>query len=67
MKLKVIKGIEQSSAEKEMDKFEVILKLYLLGATSKNKIVDISCFYRISIDDLITLVNRIGGNENVLY
>ena len=67
MKLKVIKGIEQSSAEKEMDKFEVILKLYLLGSTSKNKIVDISCFYGISIDDLITLVNRIGGNENVLY
>ena len=67
MKLKVIKGIEQSSAEKEMDKFEVILKLYLLGATSKNKIVDISCFYGISIDDLISLVNRIGGNENVLY
>lgn len=67
MKLKVIKGIEQSSAEKEMDKFEVILKLYLLGATSKNKLVDISCFYGISIDDLIALVNRIGGNENVLY
>ena len=67
MKLKVIKGIEKSSAEKEMDEFEVILKLYLLGATSKNKIVDISCFYGISIDDLIALVNRIGGNENVLY
>ena len=67
MKLKVIKGIEKSSAEKEMDEFEVILKLYLLGTAKKNKIVDISCFYGISIDDLITLVNRIGGNENVLY
>lgn len=67
MKLKVIKGTEHSNAEKEMDEFEVILKLYLLGAINKNKIVDISCFYGISIDDLITLVNRIGGNENVLY
>lgn len=67
MKLKVIKGTEHSNAEKKMDEFEVILKLYLLGANSKNKIVDISCFYEISIDDLITLVNRIGGNENVLY
>ncbi|MGM9544065.1 MAG: hypothetical protein ACI3T9_03710 [Romboutsia timonensis] len=67
MKLKVIKGIEQSYAEKEMDEFEVILKLYLLGATRKNKIVDISCFYGVSIEDLIALVNRIGGNENVLY
>ena len=67
MKLKVIKGTEHSNAEKEMDEFEVILKLYLLGVTNKNKIVDISCFYGISINDLIALVNRIGGNENVLY
>lgn len=61
MKLKVIKGIEKSSAEKEMDEFEVILKLYLLKATKKNKIIDISCFYGVSIEDLITLINRIGG------
>lgn len=67
MKLKVIKGIEKSSAEKEMDEFEVILKLYLLGAAKKNKIIDISCFYGVSIEDLITLINRIGGNVNVLY
>ena len=67
MKLKVIKGTEHSNAEKEMDEFEVILKLYLLGVTNKNKIVDISCFYGISINDLIALVNRIGGNETVLY
>ena len=49
MKLKVIKGIEKSSAEKEMDEFEVILKLYLLGTAKKNKIIDISCFYGVSI------------------
>lgn len=67
MKLKVIKGIEKSSAEKEMDEFEVILKLYLLGSAKKNKIIDISCFYGVSIEDLITLINRIGGNVNVLY
>lgn len=67
MKLKVIKGIEKSSAEKEMDEFEVILKLYLLEATKKNKIIDISCFYGVSIEDLITLINRIGGEQNVLY
>ena len=67
MKLKVIKGIEKSSAEKEMDEFEVILKLYLLGTAKKNKIIDISCFYEVSIEDLITLINRIGGNVNVLY
>ena len=67
MKLKVIKGTEHSNAKKEMDEFEVILKLYLLGATSKNKIIDISCFYGVSIEDLITLINRIGGNINVLY
>ncbi len=67
MKLKVIKGIEKSSAEKEMDEFEVILKLYLLEATKENKIIDISCFYGVSIEDLITLINRIGGEQNVLY
>lgn len=67
MKLKVIKGIEKSSAEKEMDEFEVILKLYLLEATKKNKIIDINCFYEVSIEDLITLINRIGGEQNVLY
>ena len=67
MKLKVIKGIEKSNAEKEMDEFEVILKLYLLGTAKKNKIIYISCFYGVSIEDLITLINRIGGNVNVLY
>ena len=50
-----------------MDEFEVILKLYLLGTAKKNKIIDISCFYGVSIEDLITLINRIGGNVNVLY
>lgn len=67
MKLKVIKGIEKSDAEKEMDEFGVILKLYLLGTIKKNRIVDISCFYGVGIEDLIILVNRIGGNQNVLY
>ena len=61
MKLKVLEGTKQSEAEKEMNEFEVILKLYLLEATRKNKIVDISCFYGISIEDLIALVNSIGG------
>ena len=67
MKLKVIKGTKQTDAKNEMDEFEVILKLYLLGNSRKNKIVDISCFYEATVEDLITLINRIGGNENVLY
>lgn len=67
MKLKVIKGIKKSDTEKEIDEFEIVLKLYLLGTIKKNKIVDISCFYGVGIEDLIILVNRIGGNQNVLY
>lgn len=65
MKFKLIKGKEMDLAEKlaydEFLTFCVLIKKYLLRDLITKKVVDISCFYNIHIDDLTSLVNRIGG------
>lgn len=62
-RLRLIKGklVEEDFATSEINSFETLLKTYLLKNEKKGKIIDISCFYNIECDDLIGLVNRIGG------
>lgn len=67
MKFKIIEGglelsEEERFVQKEMQEFEWLLKRLLLGSTINNKIVDISCFYDISIDELIQIVNQIRSD-----
>jgi hypothetical protein len=61
MKFKVIENNDLPFAQKEINEFESLLKLHLLGSTINQKVVDISCFYGIAVEDLVTIVNRIGG------
>jgi hypothetical protein len=64
MKFEVIENNKLPLAQKEINEFETLLKLHLLGGTTvikQKKIVDISCFYGISVEDLITIINKVGG------
>lgn len=47
--------------DKEMNEFVYLLKRFLIGNTKHKKVIDISCFYNTDVDQLIELVNKIGG------
>ena len=46
-------------ADKEIKAFTLLLKRFLIGNTKYKKIIDISCFYNMEVEQLIELINKL--------